>query len=157
MGDILANWRAKYSILSTIEMIIPEPSDRADALAMDCVALNSAILQAGLRLLFSRVIRKFHSSWGIALTQLCPNGWRTPIATSILWHQSGNPELTVEQFNSLFTFKENGKDLGWWYTSVRPRTRGFLVLDSPSSIKWWKEEFFYILGDWQFYPAEVDR
>lgn len=31
------------------------------------------------------------------------------------------------------------------------------MLDTPSSIKQWKEEFFYELGDWQFHPVKVDR
>lgn len=79
---------------------------------MGCVALNSAIFQAGLRLPIPKVIRKFLSSWGIAPTQLCPNGWRTMIATLILWDRLGNLELTVEQFNSLFTFKEDEKNMG---------------------------------------------
>lgn len=134
-GDVLASWRAKYTIPSSVVMIIPEPYDRADTPPEGCVALNSAILQAGLRLPFPRVIRKFLSSKGIAPTQLCPNGWRTLIATLILWNQMGNPELSVQQFDSLFTFKEDGKNSGWWYTSVRPRTGGSLVLDTPSSIK----------------------
>lgn len=51
--------------------------------------------------------------------------------------QVGNPELIVEQFNSLFTFKEDRKDSGWEYTSVGPRTGGSLVLDTHSSIKKW--------------------
>lgn len=69
------------------------------------------------------------------------------IATFILWHRARNLELSVEQFNSLFTFKKDGKDSIWWYTSVKLRTGGSLVLDTPFSIKKWKEEFFYMLGE----------
>lgn len=56
-----------------------------------------------------------------------------------------NPELSVEQFDSLFTFKEDGKNSSWWNTSVSPRTGGPLVLDIRYSIKKWKEEIFYVL------------
>lgn len=63
----------------------------------------------------------------------------------------------MEQFNSLFTFKEDRRNSSWWYTSVRPRTGGRLVLDIPSSIKKWKKEFFYVSGEWQFHPTEVNR
>lgn len=75
----------------------------------------------------------------------------------MLWDRLGNRELAVEQFNSLFTFKEDGKNSGWWYTSVRPRTGGSPVLDAPSSIKKWKEEWFYVLREWQFHSAELNR
>lgn len=40
--------------------------------------------------------------------------------------------------------------------SVRLRTGGSL-LDTPSSIKKWKEEFFYASGELEFYFAKVDR
>lgn len=77
--------------------------------------------------------------------------------TLILWNRMGNLEMRVEQFNSLFTFKEDEKNSGWWYTSVRPRTWGSLVLYTPSSIKKWKEEFFFVFGEWQFHPTEENR
>lgn len=153
----LATIRAKYGIPSTVELVMPSSTDRADNPPVGCVALNGAILSAGLRLPFPKIIRSFLSSWGIAPTQLCPNGWRTLVATLILWKQLGYPEMDASTFNSLFTFKEDGKSTGWWYTSARPRTGGSLVLDTPSSVKGWKEEFFYVLGEWQFHPDEVDR
>lgn len=56
-----------------------------------------------------------------------------------------NLELSVEQFDSLFTFKEDGKNSSWWNTSVSPRMGGPLVLDIRYSIKKWKEEIFYVL------------
>lgn len=136
-------------------MVIPDPSDRANTPPLGCVTLNSVILNVGLRLFFPRVIHKFLSSWGIAPTQLCLNRWRTLIATLILWSKLGNSELSVEQFNSLFTFKEDKKNSRWCYTSVRPRTRGSLVLDTPSSIK--NGRIFFVLGEWQFHPTGVER
>ncbi|XP_022891129.1 uncharacterized protein LOC111406139 isoform X2 [Olea europaea var. sylvestris] len=69
----------------------------------------------------------------------------------------GNPELSVQQFDSVFTFKEDGKNSGWWYTSVMPRKGGSLVLDTPSSVKKWKEEWLYVSREWQFHSAGVNR
>lgn len=71
---MLASWRAKYGIPNLIELVVPVPFDRADALPVGCVALNCAILNASLKLHFSWVVRKFLSFWGIVPTQLCPNG-----------------------------------------------------------------------------------
>lgn len=65
---MLASWEAKYSIPSSVERVVLEPSDRADAFLVRCVALNLAILRAGLRLYFPRVILKFLPFWGITPT-----------------------------------------------------------------------------------------
>ncbi|KAL2543096.1 Uncharacterized protein Adt_04074 [Abeliophyllum distichum] len=81
------------------------------------VALNQAILAAGLRLPFPRVIRKFLREWGIAPTQLCPNGWRILVGLLVLWDQLGFPRPSIGDFYSLYSFKSDGKRSGWWYAS----------------------------------------
>lgn len=73
-SDMLVGWRSKYGIPSLVELVVPEPSDRVDVPPIKCVALNSAILSAGLRVSFPRIMRKLISFWDIAPTQLCPNG-----------------------------------------------------------------------------------
>ncbi|KAL2518132.1 hypothetical protein Adt_14379 [Abeliophyllum distichum] len=55
----LADWHRMYSIPSEIEFIVPSPNDRADDPPLGCVALNQAVLAAGLRLPFPRIVRKF--------------------------------------------------------------------------------------------------
>ncbi|KAL2466655.1 Plus3 domain-containing protein [Abeliophyllum distichum] len=108
-----------YRILDDIEFIVPGPNDRADDSPLGCVALNQVVLVAGLRLLFPRIVRKFLREWGIAPTQLCPNGWRIMIGLSILWDQLGFPRSSIRKFNSLYSFKSDGKRSGWWYASVK--------------------------------------
>lgn len=58
-GNMLATWRAKYAIPSSIIMIIPGLSDRPDVRCMGCFALNLAILHIRLRLPIPRVVHKF--------------------------------------------------------------------------------------------------
>ncbi|KAL2497711.1 Uncharacterized protein Adt_23261 [Abeliophyllum distichum] len=95
-----------------------------------------AMLAAGLRLPFPRIVRKFLREWGIAPTQLCPNGWRILLGFLILWDQLGFPRPSVREFNSLYSFKSDEKRSGWcsisivliyfyqclppWYTSHEP-------------------------------------
>lgn len=43
-NDMLATWRAMYSIPSLVEMIIPNFSDRVNDPSNGCTALNTAIL-----------------------------------------------------------------------------------------------------------------
>lgn len=34
---------------------------------------------------------------------------------------------------------------------------GFLALDTLSSVKHWKEEFFFVKGEWQFHSIDMGR
>ncbi|KAL2504836.1 Plus3 domain-containing protein [Abeliophyllum distichum] len=146
----LADWHRMYSVPAEIEFIVPGPNDRADDPPLGCVALNQAVLAAGLRLPFPRIVRKFLREWGIAPTQLCPNGWRILLGFLILWDQFGFPRPSVGEFNSLYSFKSDGRRSGWWYASVKPRTGGSVVTQTPDSIKNWKQFWFYVRGPWQF-------
>ncbi|KAL2543324.1 ABC transmembrane type-1 domain-containing protein [Abeliophyllum distichum] len=146
----LADWHRMYSVPPEIEFIVPGPNDRADDPPLGCVALNQAVLAAGLRLPFPRIVRKFLREWGIAPTQLCPNGWRILLGFLILWDQFGFPRPSVGEFNSLYSFKSDGRRSGWWYASVKPRTGGSVVTQTPDSIKNWKQFWFFVRGPWQF-------
>ncbi|KAL2512669.1 Plus3 domain-containing protein [Abeliophyllum distichum] len=111
---------------------------------------SEAVLAAGLRLPFSRVVRKFLREWRIAPTQLCPNGWRILIGFFILWEQLGLPRPSVREFNSIYSFKSDGKRSGWWYASVKAKTGGSVITQTPDSIKNWKKFWFFVRGPWQF-------
>ncbi|KAL2533147.1 hypothetical protein Adt_06498 [Abeliophyllum distichum] len=92
------------------------------------MALNQAVLAAGLRL----PLRE----WRIAPTQLCPNGWRILLGFHILWNQLGFPRPLAKEFNSLYSFKSDGKRSGWWYASVKAKTGGYISHDpTPESIE----------------------
>ncbi|KAL2474693.1 Plus3 domain-containing protein [Abeliophyllum distichum] len=146
----LRDWHEAYRVPDDIEFVVPGPSDRADDPPLGCVALNQAVLAAGLRLPFPRVVRKFLREWGIAPTQLCPNGWRILIGFFILWEQFGFPRPSVKEFNSLYSFKLDGKRSGWWYASVKAKTGGSVITQTPDSIKNWKKFWFFVRGPWQF-------
>ncbi|KAL2504168.1 Uncharacterized protein Adt_19789 [Abeliophyllum distichum] len=124
-----------YRIPDNIEFFIPCPDDRVDEPPLSCVASNQTVLAAGLRLSFPRIVRKFLREWGIALTQLCPNGWRVMIGFLILWDQLRFSRPSVREFNRLYSFNSEGKRLGWWYASVKVKTGGSVVTQTPDSIK----------------------
>ncbi|KAL2492254.1 Uncharacterized protein Adt_27882 [Abeliophyllum distichum] len=81
----LRDWHRTYRIPDEIEFFVPGPNDQVDDPSLGCVALNQVVLTTGLRLSFPRIVRKFLYEWGIAPTQLCPNGWRILIGFIILW------------------------------------------------------------------------
>ncbi|KAL2540916.1 Uncharacterized protein Adt_01894 [Abeliophyllum distichum] len=150
----LRDWHQMYRVPDDVEFVVPGPDDRADDPSLGTVALNQAILAAGLRLPFPRVVRKFLREWGIAPTQLCPNGWRILIGLLVLWDQLGFPRPSIGDFHSLYSFKSDGKRSGWWYASVKARTGGSVVTQTTDSIKNWKKFWFFVRGPWQF--AEDD-
>ncbi|KAL2512032.1 Plus3 domain-containing protein [Abeliophyllum distichum] len=133
-----------------IEFFVPGPNDRVDDLPLGCVALNQAVLAAGLRLPFPRMVKKFLREWRIAPTQLCPNGWRILVGFLILWNQLGFSRPSSREFNSLYSFKLDGKMSGWWYASVKVKTGGSVVTQTPDLIKNWKKFLFFVRGPWQF-------
>ncbi|KAL2476110.1 Plus3 domain-containing protein [Abeliophyllum distichum] len=149
----LREWHQMYRIPDDIEFVVPGPDDRADDLPLGSVALNQAILAAELRLPFPRVVRKFLREWGITPTQLCPNGWRILIGLLVLWDQLGFPRPSITDFHSLYSFKSDGKRSGWWYASVKVKTGGSVVTQTPDSINW-KKFWFFVRGPWQL--AEND-
>ncbi|KAL2457234.1 Plus3 domain-containing protein [Abeliophyllum distichum] len=150
----LREWHQIYRVPDDVEFVVPGPDDRADDPPLGAVALNQAILAAGLRLPFPWVVRKFLREWRIAPTQLCPNGWRILIGLLVLWDQLGFSRPTIGDFHSLYSLKSNGKRSGWWYASVKARTGGSVVTQTPDSIKNWKKFWFFVRGPWQF--AEGD-
>ncbi|KAL2490679.1 Uncharacterized protein Adt_26307 [Abeliophyllum distichum] len=93
----LREWHQMYRIPDDIEFVVPGPDDRADDPSLGTVTLNQAVLVAGLRLPFPRVVRKFLREWGIAPTQLCPNGWRILIGLLVLWDQLGFPRYVARE------------------------------------------------------------
>lgn len=60
-GDLLALWRAKYNISSSVEMVVPSSSNKADDLTVGCAILNPAVLNAGLCLSIPKVVHMFLS------------------------------------------------------------------------------------------------
>ncbi|KAL2471697.1 Plus3 domain-containing protein [Abeliophyllum distichum] len=113
----LKDWHKTYRILDDIEFIV-----RVDDPSLGCVALNQAVMAAGLRLPFPKIVRKFLCEWRIAPTQFCPSGWRILIGFIILWDQLGFHRPLVLEFNSLYSFKVDGKKSGWWYAFVKAKT-----------------------------------
>ncbi|KAL2480543.1 Plus3 domain-containing protein [Abeliophyllum distichum] len=68
----------------------------------------------------------------------------------ILWNQLNFPRPSVRKFNSLYSFKSDGKSSGWWYVSVKTKTVGSVITQNSDSIKNWKKLWFFVRGPWQF-------
>ncbi|KAL2533404.1 Uncharacterized protein Adt_06755 [Abeliophyllum distichum] len=56
------------------------------------------------------------------------------------------PVWKSREFNSLYSFKSDGKRSGWWYASVKAKTGGSVVTQTPDSIQNWKKYWFFVRG-----------
>ncbi|KAL2491557.1 Uncharacterized protein Adt_27185 [Abeliophyllum distichum] len=117
--------RDAYRIPSDIELLLPNPNERA------CFPMMGSP------------------------TQVSPNGWGQMVGGLYLWFRhSFGMEMPLHVFQTMYQPrqlpKKKGKDEepGWYYFypwgSHKP-----LVTESPSSVKQWKESWFWVTGNWQ--------
>ncbi|KAL2517912.1 Plus3 domain-containing protein [Abeliophyllum distichum] len=72
----------------------------------------------------------------------------------ILWDQLSFSRPSVRKFNNLYSFKLDGKRSGWWYASVKAKTEGSVITQTPDSIKNWKKFWFFVRGYISQEPTE---
>ncbi|KAL2506527.1 Uncharacterized protein Adt_22148 [Abeliophyllum distichum] len=123
----LREWHQMYRVPDDIEFVVPGPNDRADDPPLGTVALNQAILAAGLRLSLSQGSQEVPAGVGDSSYPALPQ-----------WVE--NPDRPSSSLGP-----------------ARLPTRGrgaSVVTQTPDSIKNWKKFWFFVRGSWQF--AEDD-
>ncbi|KAL2513124.1 Plus3 domain-containing protein [Abeliophyllum distichum] len=153
-GD-LTKLREEYRIPSDIDLILPEPTERACFPRMGCTALHLNAFVSGMRLPLHPMLRRILRAYDLAPTQVAPNGWSQMVGGMYLWFRhSFGMEMPLEVFQTVYQprkfSRKKGKEeeAGWYYFcpwgSHKP-----LVTGCPSSIKQWKESWFWVSGNWQ--------
>ncbi|XP_048548239.1 uncharacterized protein LOC125527766 [Triticum urartu] len=119
-----------------------------------CVCVYAEALEAGMRApphaFFCDVLAHF----GIAPTQLTPNGWRISAGFLVLCHSAGVPP-SLAVFRHFFLLCElSHKHKGCYFFRSRD-TSGLRFRGMPSCIKDWKNSFFFLSSPepWPF-PVE---
>ncbi|XP_027082016.2 uncharacterized protein [Coffea arabica] len=133
----------KYPFRSGYEIIPAGADDSAEKPPLGTVAIYVQQLEAGLRMPTSRFFRDLLRHFGVRITQLTPNAIRIIIGFEMLCrHQEVAP--SVDLFCRCYTLKVHGTDKGWFFVSNRNNAIPKLVVGSPSSIKNWKRDFFFV-------------
>ncbi|KAL2531790.1 Uncharacterized protein Adt_05141 [Abeliophyllum distichum] len=151
----LTRMREQYRIPSDVELILPGPNERACFPREGCTALHLNAFVSGLRLPLHPMLRRILRAYSLAPTQVSPNGWSQMVGGMYLWFRhSFGMELPLHVFQTVYQPrklpKKKGKEeeAGWYYFcpwgSHKP-----LVTGCPSSIKQWKESWFWVSGNWQ--------
>ncbi|KAL2519553.1 Uncharacterized protein Adt_15800 [Abeliophyllum distichum] len=120
----LTRLREEYRIPEDIELILPGPNERACFPRLGCTALHLNAFVSGMRLPLHPMFRRILRAYDLAPTQ------------------------SVYQPRKLPRKKGKEEEVGWYYFcpwgSHKP-----LVTGCPSSIKQWKESWFWVKGNWQ--------
>ncbi|KAL2512126.1 Uncharacterized protein Adt_17726 [Abeliophyllum distichum] len=151
----LTRMREQYRIPSDVELILPGPNERACFSREGCTALHLNAFVSGLRLPLHPMLRRILRAYSLAPTQVSPNGWSQMVGGMYLWFRhSFGMEMPLHVFQTVYQPrklpKKKGKEeeVGWYYFcpwgSHKP-----LVTGCPSSIKQWKESWFWVSGNWQ--------
>ncbi|GKV35462.1 hypothetical protein SLEP1_g43726 [Rubroshorea leprosula] len=118
-------------------------------------------LIAGLRFPIPELLVGLLLDYSIGLTQLTPNVIRVIIGFIVYYRVWGVGVPTVNMFKHFFIIKAGGKgEKGWYYFGPRSSSKDnrSLFFAGPSSIKGWKEKFFFVDDTkWSRRNVEVEQ
>ncbi|KAL2498921.1 Plus3 domain-containing protein [Abeliophyllum distichum] len=151
----LTKLREAYRIPVDIELILPDPKERACFPRRGCTTLNLNAFLSGMRLPLHPMLRRILRAYDLAPTQVAPNGWsqmvggHVPMVLTLLRHGDASSRVSNHiSAEEVVEEEGQGEEVGWYYFcpwgSHKP-----LVTGCPSSIKQWKESWFWVSGNWQ--------
>ncbi|KAL2481393.1 Plus3 domain-containing protein [Abeliophyllum distichum] len=151
----LKKLREAYRILADIELILPGPNERACFPRRGCIALHLNAFVSGMRLPLHPMFRRILRAYGLAPTQVAPNGWSQMVGGMYLWFRhSFGMEMPLHVFQTVYQPRKLPKKKGReeearWYYFCPWGSHKPLVTGCPSSIKQWKESWFWVSSNWQ--------
>ncbi|GKV48258.1 hypothetical protein SLEP1_g55082 [Rubroshorea leprosula] len=118
-------------------------------------------LIAGLRFPIPELLVGLLLDYSIGITQLTPNAMRVVIGFLVYCRVRGVGFPTVNMFKHFFIIKAGGRgEKGWYHFGPRSSSKENKNLFSPgpSSIKGWKENFFFVDDtEWSRRDSEVEQ
>jgi hypothetical protein len=132
----------KYGVPGDFSAILPGGHHRAcSPPPPGTICVYAQALEAGMRVPLHGFFCEALAHFGVAPSQVVPNGWRVMAAFVVLSHLAGvPPSLPVfRHFFSLCAHKLKG-----WYWFRGKDSAGALFKGLPHSLKGWKEEFFFL-------------
>ena len=135
--------RERYQIPDDVEIRMPIEGERACWSRRSELCVNIEMFRAGFRVPVPKLVWEILNFYKVAPIQLMPNSWKNLMSFIIYFRRLGAaPSLNM--FRNMFTLNDYCGS-GWYYFARRPEF-GDLMADKPTSIKLWKNKFFYIRG-----------
>ncbi|BAF08558.1 uncharacterized protein [Oryza sativa Japonica Group] len=107
------------------------------------ICVYAQAFAAGMRLPLHPFVSDALAHFGIAPSQLAPNGWRVLAGFAVLCHFRGVGAPSLPVFRHFFTLAPLPKGKGWYSFRARESVPA-LFTGLPSSVKAWKEEFLFV-------------
>ncbi|KAM0910350.1 hypothetical protein ACQ4PT_014187 [Festuca glaucescens] len=108
------------------------------------VCVYEHALEAGMRVPLHGFFSEALAHFGVAPTQVVPNGWRIMAGFVVLCHYADVPP-SLAVFRHFFCLRIiNHKEKGGWYRFQSKDTSCLHFVGLPDSIKDWKHSFFFL-------------
>ncbi|PUZ75321.1 hypothetical protein GQ55_1G151200 [Panicum hallii var. hallii] len=153
--ESLAGLRARYGVPEGFGLIPagasqaacdppPQPRGRGGAAASAVpICVYAQAFAAGMRLPLHPFVAGALAHYGIAPSQLAPNGWLVLVAFTVLCHFRGAGAPSLPVFRHFFGLAPLPKAKGWYSFRGRESVPA-LFTGLPNSTKTWKEEFLLV-------------
>ncbi|CAM0880709.1 unnamed protein product [Alopecurus aequalis] len=105
------------------------------------VCVYADALEAGMRVPLHRFFCEVLNHFGLAPSQLMPNGWRILVGFVVLCHDAGVPP-SLAVFGHFF--KLRSKLGGWYYIQRKKYKARPLFTGLPNCIKGWQDKFLFL-------------
>ncbi|KAL2481423.1 Uncharacterized protein Adt_34389 [Abeliophyllum distichum] len=134
----LTKLREAYRIPADIELILPDPNERACFPRRGCTALHLNAFVSGMRLPLHPMLRRILRAYDLAPTQVTPNGWSQMVGGMYLWFRhSFGMEMPLHVFQTIYQprklsrKKGEEEEVGWYYFSPWGSHKPLRVFDDP--------------------------
>ena len=144
--DVFNKFRDRFQFPDETRARLPRKGEKACAFAHGEIWFYEAAFSCGLRFPVHPFIMELLDHLQIAPGQFMPNSWRIVIRCMVIWTTIADGDMiTLNEFTYLYRLKES-KEFGY-YEFVPWDRRSHLVVDLPSSFRYWKSRYFFVSGD----------
>ena len=144
--DVFNKFRDRFQFPEETRARLPRKGEKAYAFAHGEVCFYKAAFLCGLRFLVHPFIMELLHHLKIASEQLMSNSWRIIISYMVIWTTIVDGDMiTLNEFVHLYHLKAS-KETGY-YELVPWDRRSCLVVNLPSSFRYWKSRYFFVLGN----------
>lgn len=139
-------WRDRFQVPSDVHFWVSEHKvDYADQPPEGCITMNYDTMAAGVRFPLHPIISKLLNFWGLAPTQITPNGWSTIMGLlSLFGRVQPRAFLSAKELNFVTSLARWEKDVGYYYVKSRPHMK--IIEDLPNKFQDWKEKWWFVGG-----------
>ena len=144
--DVFNKFRDRFQFPDKTKARLPKKGEKACAFAHSEVCFYKAMFLCGLRFPIHLFIIELLHHLKIAPRQLMPNSWRIIISCMVIWTTIADGDMiTLNEFVHLYHLKTS-KETGY-YELLPWDSRSSLIVNLPSSFRYWKSRYFFVSGD----------